>query len=115
MNSLFIGVYLDEDVSVLIADLLRARGFAATTALEAGQLHKSDVEQLTYASEHGQAILTHNRHHFEDLARRYFEAGRTHRGIIIAVRRWPHEILRRLLVILDQITADEMENRVVYI
>jgi hypothetical protein len=37
MNHLFIELYLDEDVDVLIADLLRARGFKATTTREAGQ------------------------------------------------------------------------------
>jgi hypothetical protein len=30
VNKLFIELYLDEDVSVLVADLLRARGFFGT-------------------------------------------------------------------------------------
>jgi hypothetical protein len=38
-----------------------------------------------------------------------------HYGIIFAVRRPPQEIARRLLVILNQVTADEMENQVRYI
>ncbi len=49
MNQLFIELYLDEDVDVLIADLLHVRGFVALTARDAGQLHKSDAEQLAYA------------------------------------------------------------------
>ncbi len=32
MTNLFIDLYLDEDVSVLVADLVRARGFSALTA-----------------------------------------------------------------------------------
>jgi hypothetical protein len=49
MSQVFISFYLDEDVSVLLlADLLRARGFEATTAQEAGQLGKTDEEQLAY-------------------------------------------------------------------
>jgi hypothetical protein len=49
MSRVFISFYLDEDVSVLLlADLLRARGFEATTAQEAGQLGKTDEEQLAY-------------------------------------------------------------------
>jgi hypothetical protein len=115
VSSIFISAYLDEDVSVLIAELLRSRGFAAVTALDSGQLHKTDAEQLSYATDHGLTLLTHNRTHFEELAKQYFETGRSHCGIIIAVRRLPHEILRRLLVILNEISADEMENRVVYI
>lgn len=38
MTNIFIHVYLDEDVDVLIANLLRSRGFDATTAKQAGQL-----------------------------------------------------------------------------
>ena len=33
---LFIEVYTDEDVDVLIADLLRARGFSVLTTRDAG-------------------------------------------------------------------------------
>jgi uncharacterized protein DUF5615 len=49
MNHLFIELYLDEDVDVLIADLLRARGFKVTTTQEIGKLGKDDEEQLEYA------------------------------------------------------------------
>ena len=49
MSQLFIELYLDEDVDVLIADLVRARGFAATTTQEAGNTGKGDEEQLAYA------------------------------------------------------------------
>lgn len=65
MNRLFIDVYLDEDVSVLVARLVRARGFTARTAVEAGQLHASDAQQLAYATGQNMALLTHNRVDFE--------------------------------------------------
>ncbi len=42
MNKLFIELYLDEDVDVLVAELIRARGFSAMTTVEAGQLHNDD-------------------------------------------------------------------------
>ncbi len=44
MSRLFIELYLDEDVDANIAGILRARGFSAKTALEAGQLGKSDEQ-----------------------------------------------------------------------
>jgi hypothetical protein len=59
--------------------------------------------------------LTHNRDDFARLAQDYFAAGRKHYGVIIAVRRPPHEIVRRRLTILNQTTADEMEDQVIYI
>lgn len=36
MSDVFIRLYLDEDVNVLIADLLKARGFDALTTRDAG-------------------------------------------------------------------------------
>ncbi|HZS09319.1 MAG TPA: DUF5615 family PIN-like protein [Blastocatellia bacterium] len=115
MNKLFIELYLDEDVSVLVADLLRARGFSATTTRDADQLHRDDEEQLAYAVSQERAFLTHNRADFEALALKYFEAGLIHYGIIIAVRHPPQELVRRLLLILNHVTADEMQNQVRYI
>jgi hypothetical protein len=116
VNELFIALYVDEDVDVLIADLIRARGLMATTTQEAGQLHNNDADQLAYAVSCHCALLTHNRTDFEALAQDYFAAGQTHYdGIIIAVRRPPQEIARRLLRILNHVTAEEMQNQVRYI
>jgi Domain of unknown function (DUF5615) len=115
MNRLFIELYLDEDVSVLVKKLVEARGFAATTALDQGRLGKTDVEQLAFAVSCQRTLLTHNRIDFEALFKQYLAAAQTHYGIIIAVRHPPHEIVRRLLTILNQVTADEMENQLRYI
>lgn len=115
MNRFFIELYLDEDVSVLVADLLSARGFMVITTQMVGRLGCSDVDQLEYAISQRKTLLTHNRADFENLARQYFSSGRTHHGIIIAVRRTPYEITRRLLFILNQLTADEIENQIRYI
>ena len=110
MNRVFIDIYLDEDVDVLVADLLRARGFIAVTTRDAGNLGTTDSNQLSYAVSAQKALLTHIRVDFEALA-----AGQTHFGIIIAVRRPAHEIVRRLLAILNQVTADEMIEQLRYI
>ena len=115
MNHLFIDLYLDEDVNVLIADLVRARGFRVTTTQAARQIGTTDVNQLAFATSQGKAILTHNRVDFEALAQRYFEEKKAHGGIIIAVRRPPKELCRRVLTLLDSVTADEIENQIRYI
>ena len=115
MTSLFIELYLDEDVSVLVAELLRGRGFSALTAHSQGRLGLSDSDQLAYAVSLRRALLTHNRADFEALARRYVDEGREHNGLILARRYPPYELLRRLMRLLDQVTADEMKNQVKYI
>ncbi len=42
--------YTDEDVSKLVATLLRARGFDVTTTSEQGMLTQPDSKQLAYAA-----------------------------------------------------------------
>jgi hypothetical protein len=115
MKRLFVELYLDEDVSVLVAQLLRSHGFDVLAALEAGHLGKSDEEQLAYAVSQSRALVSHNRSDFEALAQQYFAAERTHYGIILAVRRSPYEIMRRLLVIINNLTADEIQDQLLYI
>jgi hypothetical protein len=115
LSKLFIELYLDEDVDVLIADLVRARGFRATTTVEAGNLHQDDDKQLEFAVSAQLTLLTHNRADFETRALEHIASGKTHYGIIVAVRRPPQDIARRLLVILNSVTADEMINQVRYI
>ena len=115
MNELFINLYLDEDVNVLIADLVRAREFTAITAVSVGNLGKSDAEQLAFAAANDYALLTHNRADFEALAQEYLAQEKQHHGLLLAVRRSPYELARRLLIILDNVTADEMDNQIRYI
>jgi predicted nuclease of predicted toxin-antitoxin system len=115
VTSLFIELYLDEDVSVLVADLVQARGFTAITTREAGQLHASDAAQLIHAVSQRKTFLTHNRADFENLAQAYFANNQPHYGIIIAVRHPPYEIVRRLLLLLNRMTADEMHGQLYYI
>ena len=112
---LFIALYLDEDVSVLVADLLRARGFSVETTREAQRLRATDEQQLAYTASQQRTLLTHNRADFERLHRTYMAAGSHHGGILIAVRHPPHEIVRRLLIILNQVTADEMDDQLRYL
>ncbi|MGB3311065.1 MAG: DUF5615 family PIN-like protein [Nodosilinea sp.] len=115
MSSLFICLYLDEDVNVLVADLIGARGFDVLTVRDAGRLRASDEEQLAYAISQGRTLVTHNRADFEELVQNYFELENMHYGVIFAVRRSPQEIAKRLLAILNQVTSEEMQNQVRYI
>lgn len=115
MSRLFISLYLDEDVSVLVAKLLRTRGHDVVTTQEASRIGGSDPEQLEFATARQCAIFTHNRDDFLELARQYTTEGKPHSGIIVAVRRSPYELTRRLLLLLDRVTADEMDNQLLYI
>ncbi len=115
MEQLFTSLYLDEDVDLLVADLVRARGFSALTTHQVGRLTSDDPSQLAYAVEHGMAILTHNRADFERLWTQYLEAGHTHFGIIIARQRSPYDLVDRVVRLLHELTAEDAENQLRYI
>jgi hypothetical protein len=115
VTGLFIRLYLDEDVDVLLGERLRACGFDAVATRDAHRAGLEDEDQLAFAGAQGRALLTQNREDFERLARDWWASSRHHSGIIIAVRRRPNDILRRLLKILDEVTADEMRDQVRYI
>lgn len=117
MNDLFVSLYLDENVSLLVGSLLASLGFRALNARDAGRRGASDSEQLSYAAERGMAIMTHDRGDFEELHRQYLASGQTHAGIVIVFRhnRGPYEIAGRVRDLLNALTADEMRNQLIYI
>jgi len=115
MSNAVASLLLDEDVSVVVAAVLRARGFDAMTVRDAGRLGRSDAEQLTAAADAGRILLTHNRADFEQLHRTWLTAGRTHPGILIARRRTPADIAARVGRILARLTPGELKNQLLYV
>jgi len=116
--SLFVALYTDEDVTDDLAPALRRRGYDAQSTAEAGNGSLSDDEQLRYATEQGRAILTYNIEDFISLARQWHAQEREHAGIILSEqfsRRQFGELLRRVLRLLDSVTADEMHHQMMYL
>lgn len=111
----FIQLYLDEDVSAIVAKILRARGFPVTTTQDAVRLGATDEEQFTFAATTGLTVLTHNRVDFESIAARYAKEEKHRAGVIIAVRRPAHEVAGRVLAILGRETPDRLIDQVRYI
>ena len=116
LQSLYIRLYFDEDVSAEIVENLRQRGFDVLCARDAGLLGLDDDAQLTFAISQMRALVTHNRHDFEARHQRYVENGRGHFGIIIAKRR-PRSahVVRKLLMLLNRMTTEEMKDQLQYI
>jgi hypothetical protein len=108
------GLYCDEDVSVVLAAMLRARGFRVTTTRDAGYLGRTDEQQLHVAADSNLILLTHNRADFQRLHHEWLESGRRHSGIIIARRRLPRELTLRLGRLLGRLTADDFMNQLFY-
>ncbi len=115
-SSLFIRLYLDEDVSVLVAQLLRPHGFEVCTTLDAHNLGNSDAAQLRYAAEHHCTLLTHNRIDYERLHAEGLRDLRPNAGILIANRRASDfDLARRIMAVLNRFTPEEIANHLLYL
>jgi Domain of unknown function (DUF5615) len=115
---LFVAIYTDEDVTADLAPALRWRGYTAQSTAEASNFRIPDEAQLTFATERGMALLTYNAQDFILLARAWYRDGREHAGIVISEQmsqRRFGELLRRVLRLLDALTAEEMHNRIVFL
>ncbi len=107
-------LYTDEDMSVLVATLLRSRGLDITTVPEQAALGKTDSEQLEFANSLGRCILTHNRVDFEGLHLQYMEEKREHSGIIIVPQKNAYEVAQRIGILVSSLTVNEIENQLLY-
>ena len=107
-------LYTDEDMSALVATLLRSRGLDVTTVPEQATLGKTDREQLEFATSLSRCLLTHNRVDFEWLHLQYMEENKQHFGIIVVPQKNAYEVAQRLGILVSALTADEMMNQLLY-
>jgi len=114
VSSLFIRLYIDEHVWRKLAAQLRERGFDAVNVYEVDRSGLSDEEQWSYATVQGRAVLTFDKDggRFIKLAADWFYASQTHYGLIISNQLGQGELLRRVLNLLNAVTADDMMNTV---
>jgi hypothetical protein len=109
-------LYLDQDVPVQLAGMLRAYGFDALTTREAENLGTDDPHQLNYAINTERVLVTHNRLDFERLHVQYLVAGIEHCGIVIASqRRDLGQTRNRLLEVLNHNDRDQLRNNLFYV
>lgn len=76
-------LYLDEDPSPQIARRLREAGADAVSAIEAGNVQRSDREQLRYAAAEGRVLVTRNVRHSIVLAKDAIARQQPHAGIML--------------------------------
>jgi predicted nuclease of predicted toxin-antitoxin system len=116
--SLYVALYIDEDITNQLAALISQRGFRAVSAVDVGMVERSDEEHLEYASARSMTLFTYNERDYIELARSWMTTGPTHSGILISDQfslRQMGELLRRTLNFLDRVTANEMTNVVRYL
>ena len=91
---------------------LRLRHFDVVTAHEVRRWGLSDEEQLTYAATEGRALFTYNTPDYLRLRLDWLQRGKEHYGTIVSDQLPVGETVRRLLNLLNRVTADEMRSQV---
>src|SRR4051812_35941484 len=96
---------------------LRARRIDVLTVNEAALAGRPDEEQLTFATSVGRTVLTFNQRDYCRLHEEWMEEGRTHTGIIVgAQQRYSvGESVRRLLLLIESCTAEDMRDRIEFL
>ena len=107
---LLIRLYLDADVDVKLAANLRRAGYDCVSAREVGNAALDDETQIVFATNEGRVLLTHNIQDFVPIFERWWHANRNHPGIVVSQQIPLGELQRRVMRLLDTVTADEMKN-----
>lgn len=104
-------IYADESVDVAIVEGVKRRGIAAFSARELGNLGLTDKEQLEVAARMQAVILTND----ADFLRMAGEE--EHCGIIYVHQRklTVGECIKRLRLLIETKTAEQMKNQIVFL
>ncbi|MEM9777755.1 MAG: DUF5615 family PIN-like protein [Chloroflexota bacterium] len=106
-----IKLYLDEDAQRTgLIQALRARQIDVLTISEAGHIGKPDEFQLAFTAENNRVIFTFNRGDFFQLHTKWLGEGKNHSGIIVSDQLSTGVVMRRLLKLIDEKPAGEMQN-----
>ena len=98
-------VYLDENLSPRIAEILRTAGIDAVSAHEAGRTGIDDRSQLSHAAQEGRAMVTCDVSDFLVLAAEAISANAEHAGIILVPPRLPARALSEIAAAIQAIAA----------
>lgn len=115
-NSDKIRIYTDESVDIAIAKGLKCLGVEASSCQDANKFGLSDSQQFNYAYENGFALFTHD-DDFLKLNAEYISQGKEHCGVIYTHQKDYSigECIRRLKLIVDILSPEEMKNHVEFL
>jgi predicted nuclease of predicted toxin-antitoxin system len=104
-------LHLNEHLAWHLAEQLRKLGFDVTSTIELGLLEDDDETQLAFAASQQRAIVSINHQHFAPLHARHLAEGKVHWGIILSTEEPTSVLRRRLLRLLNTLSADDLKNQ----
>lgn len=113
-----IRLYIDEDaIAQSFIDALRLREVDVVTVAEARMLHKTDEEQLSWATEKGRVLFSFNIGDFYRLHTERLQQGSSHAGIILSKqqRYGVGDQVRGVLRLISARSAEEMVGKVEFL
>jgi Domain of unknown function (DUF5615) len=111
-------LYVDEDsMDEDFVQALRARNADVLTVADVGMLHRSDEEQLNWATENGRVIFSFNTRDFYRLHTTVLGQGLSHAGIIVAPqqRYGIGDLMRGVLRLINTQSAEEMQGQLEFL
>ncbi|MGH9939640.1 MAG: DUF5615 family PIN-like protein [Blastocatellia bacterium] len=104
-------LHLNEHLSPRLAVQLRMHGYDVTSTLEMGMVGVDDDEQLAFAATEQRAIVTFNHKDFAVRHEQYQAEGKEHWGIVLSTEETISVLRRRLLRLLNTLSADNLKNQ----
>ena len=113
-----IALYLDEDAQD--DDMVHAlllRGVDVVRSWDCGMRHRADEDQLMMALSSGRVLFSFNIRDYLRIHTEWMIQGQTHAGIVLAKQQAYSigEQLRRLMRIINVKSAEEMENKILFL
>jgi hypothetical protein len=107
-------LYLDEDLSPRIAEILRRRGIDAVSVHEVGARGLPDHVQLERAIRERRCLVTRNRDDFARLTVERFAHHEPHYGVIVVPRSVPADRFAVVATAIARITRDHPKGLPAY-
>jgi len=108
-------LYLNENLSWRIAKALKVYGYDVISSYEAEMNQADDRTQFAFAVEQGRAVVTNNFRDFVELYKEFATEEKQHFGIIFTTKCSIPIIIRRLRILLESVTHDQMKNQILWL
>jgi predicted nuclease of predicted toxin-antitoxin system len=107
-------LYLDEDLSPKIGEILGKSGIDALSVHEAGMCEASDQMQLDFAASEKRYLVTRNRDDFIRLTVRFFNDQRPHCGVLIVPHTLPGDQFSQIASLIRKFSSRHQKGLAPY-